>query len=156
MEEKYGRSWVIPVSSLMAAIIASTAFYLDLFYDWSWYIMLFIGLTFTTPGLMRYVICHKWKPIEAKIINSENLSRAYVSWAGASMSNCYQADIEYNIGETAFRAKMTSTFPFKKNKIIFYNPVAPSVFTQNKNPGLYGLGFLVLVVLSILKGFGHR
>ena len=155
VEEKYGRRWVIRTSCLTSAIIVSAILYSNLFIEWECYLMLFLGLTFTTPGLIRYVICRRWEPVEAEIESSEDLSRAHVLGGGASMVNFYQADIKYHVGEALFKAKITSAFPFKKSKTIFYDPVTPSVFTQNKSPGLYGLGFLVVVVLSILKVFEH-
>ena len=156
MEESYGKSWVVPASSLISAVIVAITIYFELFRDWHWYPMLFAGLSFVIPGFMRFVICRKWKPVEAEIKSSKDLSRAYLSWRGASMAYSHEANIEYYVGEAVFRARITSTLPFKQSKTIFYDPIAPSVFTQNKGLGLHGLGFLLLVGLSIFKMFERR
>ncbi len=157
MEEKYGRSWVIRTSFLVNVIIVSAVIYINLLFDWELYLMLFIALTFATPDLMRYVICRRWKPVEAEIKGTEDLSRPYLTSGSPAMANFYQAEIEYHVGETVFRAKMTSSFlPFKKSETIYYDPLTPSVFTQNRGPGWFGLGFLVIVVLSILGTFDHQ
>lgn len=157
MEEKYGRSWGIPVSPLISAVIVAIFIYFRLFIDELDYLMLLIGLVITMPGLVRYVVCRKWQQVEATITGSKDLSRLYLSGGSPSMANLYEADIEYNVGETVFRAKMTSTFlPFKESKTIYFDPIDPSVFTQHKGTGYYGLGFLALIGLSIFKMFERQ
>lgn len=114
---------------------------------------IFFITIFTLPGFLRYLICYKWELAETTVKVSRDLSQPFFHWKGVSMSSCYEAEIEYHVDATSFTYTITSNSPFKETSKIYYDPINPSIFTQNKALGYDGGGFILLIVTTFILYF---
>ena len=107
-----------------------------------------LGLVLLTfPAFIRYFLIIRWKPIEAIVIDSKDLSKVVINnKGGASCTYLYEADIEYSVDGNAFFPTIQKTDgPFLSTVKIYYNPNDPQYCTVKKKMGLSGWGFPILL-----------
>jgi hypothetical protein len=154
MEVPFGKSWVVPVASLISIALVILMAHFSILLD-NVRIMLFFlfGLLVSVPGFLRYLICRRWSPVEAIIKESRDLSSPYVHWRGVSMAMCHEADIEYRVDGEIISSTIKSSKPFNKTINIYYSPHNPRIFTRYNGLRWDGTIFIIIVIIGVLMLF---
>lgn len=152
MEIPFGKKWVVPVANLTTLIVFIGLMSSDFFqHNIRLALGFLFGSLFTLPYVFRFIICHDWIPIEAKILHVQDQTRSYYHWRGVGISSRYDHHIEYYISGNQYKAVLSSSKPILEPvKTIYCSPKHHDFFTQKQGLGVSGWLFFVLIALILV------